>query len=174
MISDSKVLSNLAILSSQHVINKPSISMVAPDPLSAVASAVALIQTCRAIATFIVNFIRTTGTEGIEALQMDVDSLSIQLQAVERRCKEASEPPPSFKLEEHILKWILVVLSRCEVMLTKLNGIIDEFRGYDNTKLGRFKSNIRQALRSSDVQDLQDEMAKYRQYLHFYMTLVNG
>jgi len=148
--------------------------MVAPDPLSAVASAIALIQTCKAIATFVVNFIRATGTEGIEALQMEVASLSIQLRAVEKKCKEASGPSPSFNLEEHILNWILVVLSRCKVMLTKLDGIIDEFRGYDDTKLGRFKSNIRQALRSSDVQDLQDEMAKYRQYLHFYMTLVNG
>jgi hypothetical protein len=148
--------------------------MVAPDPLSAVASAVALIQTCKAIATFVANFIRATGTEGIDALQMDVASLCIELGAVEQKCKEASGLLPSLTIEDHILVWILVVLGHCKVILTKLDGIIDEFRGYDDTRLGRFKTKIKQALRSNDVQSLQDEMAKYRQYLHFYMTLVNG
>lgn len=148
--------------------------MVAPDPLSAVASAIALIQTCKTIATSVTNFIRATGTEEIEALEMDVASLSIELGAVEQKCKAASGPAPSLTIEDHVLAWMLVVLRRCKVMLTKLDEIIDELRGYDDTRVGRFKSRIKQALHSNDVRSLQDEMAKYREYLHFYMTLVNG
>jgi hypothetical protein len=144
------------------------------EPITAVAAAAGLIKTCASLATFVMDFIRATGTEGVEALQIDLDSLSIQLGAVATKCQEASGTSPSLNIEKHILEWIEVVLSRCKVMLVKLEGILHEFREYNDTMLGRFKSRIAQTLRSSDVQSLQDEMAKYRQYLHFYLTLVNG
>ena len=144
------------------------------DPATAVTSAITLIKTCTAITSFVSNFIHATGADGIQALQQDVTSLSTRLTVVQRTCAQASGDSPSLTIEEHVLEWIVEVLKRCGVLLTDLNRLLDDFRSYDDRKLGRIQLRIKQVLCSDHVHRVQDQIAKYEHDLHFYMTLVNG
>lgn len=138
------------------------------DPLPITTGVIALIQTCYTIASFVQRFAGATGAAGVESLRNDIESLSSQLQLVVEKCDTVSSIAP------HVLEWMRMVMDQCNVTLAKLTALVSKFCGYNKTRLGQCKGVIQQVLYSNEVKDLQNEMAKYRQILHFCLTLIYG
>jgi len=144
--------------------------------VGAVASVTQLLANCKKIADFFSKVIREVGgDESVKTLKADIDSLSTELNLVDRKCNQAQQPSSPFRIDQYILDIFESEKLGCRRTLRELEKLLLEVSGgsLNPSSFERFRHGILRSLRSPEVEELRKRVTKHQQQLHFYVTLIS-